>query len=259
MDKACSSDGTSIAFEKSGNGPAIILVGGALSDRSAGAPLAALLAPRFTVFSYDRRGRGDSGDTAPYAVEREVEDLAALIREAGGSAFVFGHSSGAALALEAAIHGLAITRLALYEPPYIVDDSRPRVPEDFPARLAGLLAADRRGDAVTLFMTEAVEVPAEMVDQMRQTPIWPAMEALAHTLMYDITIMGDNSLPTERAASVTVPTLVMDGGESPAWARNAVRALADALPAARRRTLEGQTHGVAPEAIAPVLAGFFAG
>jgi len=259
VDKVRSSDGTIIAFEKSGNGPAIILVGGALSDRSAGAPLAALLAPRFTVFSYDRRGRGDSGDTAPYAVEREVEDLAALIREAGGSAFVFGHSSGAALALEAAAHGLAVTKLALYEPPFIVDDSRPRVLEDFPARLAGLLAAGRRGDAVGLFMTEAVEAPAEMVDQMRQTPMWPAMEALAHTLMYDITIMGDNSLPTERAASVTVPTLVVDGGESPAWARNAVRALADALPAARRRTLEGQTHGVVPEAIAPVLEGFFAG
>src|SRR2546421_2212227 len=151
--KVRSKDGTAIAFDQSGDGPSIILVGGAMSTRSASAPLAVLLAPRFTVFAYDRRGRGDSGDTAPYAVEREVDDLAALISEAGGSAFVFGHSSGAALALEAAARGLAITKLALYEPPFIVDDSRPPLPGQYVTQLTELLAAGGPGDAGAVFLT----------------------------------------------------------------------------------------------------------
>jgi pimeloyl-ACP methyl ester carboxylesterase len=262
MRKVRSKDGTAIAFDRSGDGPSIILVGGAMSTRSASVPLAALLAPHFTVFAYDRRGRGDSGDTAPYAVEREVDDLAALISEAGGSAFVFGHSSGAALALEAA-RGLAITKLALYEPPFIVDDSRPPLPGDYVTQLNELIAAGRRGDAVAYFMTTGVGVPGDMVAQMHHDPMWPALEDVAHTLPYDGTIMGDtmrgNPLPLKRWASVTVPTLVMDGGESPAWQRTAVQALVDVLPHAQRRTLEGQTHGVAPDALAPVLEEFFAG
>ncbi len=263
MKKVHSKDGTTIAFDQSGKGSPIILVGGAFQHRSIDprtAQLAALLAPHFTVFHYDRRGRGDSSDTAPYAVEREVEDLGALIAEAGGSAFVYGMSSGAALALEAASRGLAITKLALYEPPFIVDDSRPRLPEDFATQLTELVSSGRRGDAVELFMTKAAEVPVEVVAQMRHAPIWPEVEAVAHTLIYDTTIMGDNNaLPTERVASVTVPTLVIDGGESPMWMRNAAQAVADALPNAQRRTLRGQTHDVAPEALAPVLEEFFAG
>jgi pimeloyl-ACP methyl ester carboxylesterase len=239
------------------------LVGGAMSTRSASVSLAALLAPHFTVFAYDRRGRGDSGDTAPYAVEREVEDLDALLAAAGGSAFVFGHSSGAVLALEAAARGLTITKLALYEPPFIVDDSRPPLPGDYVTQLTKLIAAGRRGDAVAYFMTIAVGVPGDRVAQMRHDPMWPALEDVAHTLPYDGTIMGDtmrgNPLPLKRWASVTVPTLVMDGGESPAWQRTAVQALVDVLPHAQRRTLEGQTHGVAPDALAPVLEEFFAG
>ena len=183
-----------------------------------------------------------------------------LSKEAGGSAFVCGVSSGAALALEAASRGLAITKLALYEPPFIVDDSRPRLPEDFATQLTELLSSGRRGDAVELFMTKAAEVPVEVVAQMRHAPIWPEVEAVAHTLIYDTTIMGDNNaLPTERVASVTVPTLVIDGGASPMWMRNAAQAVADALPNAQRRTLAGQTHDVAPEALAPVLEEFFAG
>jgi pimeloyl-ACP methyl ester carboxylesterase len=261
--KVRSKDGTAIAFDQSGDGPAIILVGGAMSTRSASVPLAALLAPHFTVFAYDRRGRGDSGDTAPYAVEREVDDLAALISQAGGSAFVCGHSSGAALALEAAARGLAITKLALYEPPFIVDDSRPPLPGDYVTQLTELIASGRRGDAVAYFMTTGVGLPVEAVAQMRHDPMWPALEDVAHTLPYDGTIMGDtmrgNPLPLKRWASVTVPTLVMDGGESPAWQRTAVQALVDVLPQAQRRTLEGQTHGVAPDALAPVLEEFFAG
>jgi pimeloyl-ACP methyl ester carboxylesterase len=261
--KVRSKDGTAIAFDQSGDGPSIILVGGAMSTRSAAVSLAALLAPRFTVFAYDRRGRGDSGDTAPYAVEREVDDLDALITAAGGSAFVVGHSSGAALALEAAARGLAITKLALYEPPFIVDDSRPPLPGDYVTQLTELIAAGRRGDAVAFFMTTGVGLPVEAVAQMRHDPMWPALEDVAHTLPYDGTIMGDtmrgNPLPLKRWASVTVPTLVMDGGESPAWQRTAVQALVDVLPHAQRRTLEGQTHGVAPDALAPVLEAFFAG
>jgi pimeloyl-ACP methyl ester carboxylesterase len=222
MKKVHSQDGTAIAFDQLGQGPAIILVGGAFTDRSQPTlvQLAALLAPHFTVFNYDRRGRGESGDTAPYAVEREVEDLAALI----------------------------------------VDDSRPPLPRDFATQLTELVSSGRRGDAAELFMTKAAEVPAAVVAQMRHAPFWPGVEAVAHTLIYDTTIMGNNNaLPTERIASVGVPTLVIDGGASPAWMRNAAQAVADALPNAQRRTLEGQTHDVAPDALAPVLEEFFAG
>lgn len=198
------------------------------------------------MFNYDRRGRGDSGDVAPYAVERDVDDLDALIVDAGGSASVFDTSSGAILALEAAADGLAITKLALWEPPFSVDDDGPRRHREYATRLAELLAAGRRGDAVELFMKQ-VGLPPEFVAQARNAPWWSATEDLAHTLAYDAAVMGDSSVPTGRVASVTVPTLVMDGGATPAWARNAAQALVDALPNVRRRTLEGQDHNAAPE------------
>jgi pimeloyl-ACP methyl ester carboxylesterase len=263
MEKVTSQDGTLIAFDQSGQGPALIVVGGALSDRSGSAPLAKLLAPHFTVFSYDRRGRGDSGDTAPYAVEREVEDLGALIDEAGGAAFVYGKSSGAVLALEAAYKlRTKIKKLALYEPPFIVDDSRPLPPKNYVNQLNELTAAGRRGDAVEFFLTEVVGMPAEAVAPMRKAPTWPALEALAHTLAYDIAIVADTMtgkpLPP-RWASVRVSTLVMDGGKSPVWMRHGAQALANVLPNAQHRTLEGQTHDVAPEIVASVLERFFAG
>ncbi len=261
METVRSKDGTIIAFDRVGRGPSVILVGGALSDRSAGAPLANLLSQGFTVVTFDRRGRGDSGDTATYAVEREVEDLGALIAETAGAASVFGHSSGAVLALEGAVRGLPITRLAVYEPPFIVDDTRPLLPDDYGPRLTELISAGRRGDAVELFMTVAVGVPAEMVAEMRGSPMWPAMEALAHTLPYDGAVMGDtmegNPASMKRWASITVPTLAMDGGASPEWAQNAVRALVEVLPDAQHLTLEGQTHGAAPEIVAPILERFF--
>jgi len=252
-----SSDGTVIAFERSGNGPPVVLVGGALSTRAGGAPLATELAPHFTVICYDRRGRGDSGDTPPYAVEREIEDLAALIDAAGGSAYVFGMSSGGGLSLLAAANGHPITRLAVFESPYAVDASRPPVPSDYRTRLDTLLAEGRRGDAVELFLTEAVGVPPDLVAQMRQAPMWSGMEAVAHTLPYDHAVMGDSAIPTARFASITIPTLVMDGGASPAWIRDAAQELADTIPNARHLTLENQTHSVAPDAIAPVLVEFF--
>jgi pimeloyl-ACP methyl ester carboxylesterase len=259
-DTVRSSDGTTIAFDRSGEGPPLVLVGGALSDRST-ASMAGHLAERFTVIAYDRRGRGDSGDTAPYEVDREVDDLLALIVDAGGSAFVFGHSSGAVLGLEAAAHGLPIAKLALYEPPFIVDDSRPELPRDYVTHLEELVSADRRGDAVEYFMTTAVGVPADMVTEMRSWRRWPSMEALAHTISYDGRMMGDaiagSPEPLQRWESVTIPTLVMDGGASPDWQRNAVRALVDVLPNVRHRTLEGQGHGPADELLAPALIEFF--
>ena len=202
MNSVTSKDGTTIEFDRSGDGPTVILVCGGSTDRSANTHLAALLASHFTVLNYDRRGRGDSGDTPPYAVQREVEDLEALLAEAGGSAFLYGTSSGAALALEAAASGLAITKLALWEPPFILENSRPRPPADTAKTYTELVSAGRRGDAVEYFMAKVVGLPPEFVAQARTQPWWPAQEALAHTLAYDATIMGDYSLPTERAASV---------------------------------------------------------
>ena len=178
--------------------------------------------------------------------------------KAGGSAFVYGTSGCAVLALFAAAAGLVpkIKKLALWEPPFIVDESRPPVPQDYKEQLISLLAQGRRGDMVELFMTEAVGMPVEFVAQMRQAPWWPAQEALAHTLVYDADIMGDFSLPKERVASVTVPTLVIDGGQT-LWLSHAAQAVAEALPNAQRRTIPGQPHNVDAEAIAPVLVEFF--
>jgi pimeloyl-ACP methyl ester carboxylesterase len=257
MKKIHSKDGTTIALDRLSNGPPVILVCGGSVDRTANAPLATLLAEHFTVLNYDRRGRGDSGDTAPYGVEREIEDIDAVIAEAGGSAFVYGTSSGAALTLEAAASGLAITKLALWEPPYILE-GRPRPPADTARTYTELVSAGRRGDAVEFFMSKVVGLPPEFVAQARNAPWWQVQVALAHTLAYDATIMGDYSLPSKRLASVTTPTLVIDGGASFPWIGETDQALADALPDAQRRTLEGQTHDVAPEALALVLVEFFA-
>jgi pimeloyl-ACP methyl ester carboxylesterase len=256
-----SRDGTAIAFDRSGDGPPVILVGGAFQHRlidESTAQLQARLAWDFTVFHYDRRGRGDSGDTPPYAVEREVEDLAALIHEAGGSAAVFGMSSGAALALEAAGRGLAISRLALYEPPFIVEGGGPPGPADLATRIAELTSSGRRGEAVEYFLTTGPGLPAEVVAEMRAGVAWPMLERVAHTLLYDTAIMrNQEALLNQVAPSITAPTLVIDGSASPAWARNAARALTNRLPNAEHRTLEGQTHQVAPEALSPVLEEYF--
>ncbi len=262
MRTVTSKDGTSIAYDQTGQGPALILVAGATATRLAEASVAAALASDFTTIAYDRRGRGDSGDTAPYAVEREVEDIEALIDEAGGSAFVFGHSSGAVLALEAArLLPAKIKKLAIYEPPFIIDDSRPPVPEDYFQHLVDLVSSNRRGEAVEYFMIEAVGVPAEMVAQMRQSPMWPGLEAVAHTIAYDGAIMGDtmrgNPAPLKKWATVTVPTLVMDGGISPTFMHTGAQAIAGILPSAHRQTLAGQDHGPADEVLVPALKAFF--
>ncbi len=261
MRQVFSKDGTRIAFDQSGQGPAIILVDGALCYRGFGpmGPLATLLAPHFTVINYDRRGRGESGNTLSYALAREIEDIEALINEAGGSAFVYGISSGASLALEAAIQlGDKIKKLAMYEPPY---DSSPaaRQPwKDYRKQLRALLAADRRGDAAALFM-QFVGTPAEQIEGMRHSPLWATLEAVAPTLAYDAAAMGDDRLvPVERAAAVTVPTLVMNGTVLPFMLETA-NALARAIPHAQHRTLEGQSHDVDLQILAPVLVEFFAG
>ena len=253
-----SQDGTSIAFDQSGKGPAIILVLGAFNDHATGVPLAAHLSERFTVFNYDRRGRGASGDTTPYALEREIEDLAALINEAGGSALVFGYSSGALLTLMAAARGLAISRLALYEPPFLVDDGTPQRAQDISVRLTELISSGHRGDAVELYQTELVGIPAEIVAQFRHAPFRPALENIAQTLVYDATILGDMSALAEQLPSITIPTLVISGGDSPAFLRKVTQAVADALPNAQYRSLEGQTHDLIPAVLAPVLEAFFA-
>ncbi len=262
MQKVTSKDSTRIAFDKLGNGPALILVGGAFQQRAGDertAQLASRLSQNFTVFHYDRRGRGDSSDTQPYSVAREIDDLQALINEAGGSAFVFGMSSGAVLALKAAAHGLNIKKLALYEPPFNSGDANARTAaKNYTQQLTALLAENRRGDAAALAMT-SWGAPAEAVAGMRQSPAWSSIEAIAPTLAYDDAIMGDGSVPTQDAKVVKVPTLVLDGGSSPAFMHHAADGLAKVLPNARRRTLEGQTHDVAPEVLAPVLAEFFKG
>ena len=262
MNQLTSKGGTTIAFDRSGEGPAVILVDGALCSRAFGPMpgLASLLAGHFTVYHYDRRGRNESSDTLPYAVEREVEDLAAVIEAAGGSACVYGTSSGAALVLEAAVRGLSIEKLALYEPPYVVSsDGDPSPLEDAAARITELASAGRRGEAVEYWMTEVTGAPAEAVAGVRQSPMWPLFEAVAHTLAYDVTLMGDWSFPAERVAAVTVPTLSIDGRASFPWAGTVAQAIADTLPNAQHRTLVGQTHDVAAEVLAPVLVEFFRG
>ena len=262
MNTVRSKDGTAIAFDRSGSGPALILVGGAMSDRTTSAAVGSLLAPHFTVISYDRRGRGGSGDTLPYSVDREIDDLAALIAEGGGSAFVMGGSSGGILALEGAAHGLAIAKLAVYEPPLIVDEDGPRLPSGFAGHLADLASSGRRGDAVEAFMTQALGMPAEAVAGMRGAPYWAGREAKAHTLAYDLIISGPvqagNREPLSRWASVAAPTLVMDGGASPDWMHAGVRALANVLPNATHRTLAGQTHSADPAILAAALDDYFA-
>jgi pimeloyl-ACP methyl ester carboxylesterase len=260
VETVTSRDGTTIAFDRVGQGPAVILIGGAFQHRAFDPPtadLASRLASQHTVFHYDRRGRGDSGDTQPYAVERELEDLEAVIEAAGGSALLYGSSSGGNLALRAARSGRAATKLALWEPNFLVDDSRPPLPDDYVAELEERLAAGRRGDAVEYFMTTAIGLPAEVVMGMREMPMWAGMAEVAHTLPYDGKIVEGFRLPADELGSVSTPALVMAGGQAP-WMKSGAEALAQALPNGEFRLLEGQEHGVAPEVIAPVLIDFFA-
>jgi pimeloyl-ACP methyl ester carboxylesterase len=265
--RVTSRDGTSIAYERAGHGPTVVLVGGAIDDGSENAPLSTELAGTFTLYNYARRGRGQSGDTQPYAVEREIEDLEALIEETGGSAHVFGASSGGALALEAAAAGLPIDRLAVYEVPYSMDDDGPHWNERDVARVQALLEEGRRGDVVELFM-RTVGSSEEDLAGARGSPFWPALEALAHTLAYDAACVGPGPPPTDRLATITQPTLVATGGGSldshasgvpPGFMDRAADAIAASIRHAEREVIEGAGHMVDAKLVAPVLGRFLLG
>ncbi|WP_338493478.1 alpha/beta fold hydrolase [Streptomyces sp. SJL17-4] len=240
--RVTSRDGTSIAYERYGDGPPLVLVSGALGTAAGERPLGGFLAGRFSVVAYDRRGRGGSGDTRPYAVEREIEDLAAVVGEAGPGAALHGMGTGGVLALAAVAAGLSTGPVSLYEPPYaagVAERGR---------QVAALLGQGRRAAALDLFLADST-VPAELR---------PGVAELAHTLAYDIAVLGDGSVPERLLAQVHARVLVVDGGASPVSARQAARALTEALPRARHRTLTGQTQEVAPHVLAPVLEEFLA-
>jgi pimeloyl-ACP methyl ester carboxylesterase len=261
MSTVVSADGTKIAYEVTGDGPPLVLVDGAMCYRESGPgrPLAAELAGDFTVFVYDRRGRGESPNVESTPA-REVEDIAALVKEAGGSAYLFGSSSGAMLALEAANTGVGALKLAMYEPTLIVDDTHAPAPESALADMRGLVAQDRRGDAVTSFM-RSVDVPGFGIVLMKLLPAWKKLKGVAHTLPNDLVLLEGlrqgKPLPTDRWTSATMPTLVADGGKSPAYMRNSASSMAKVLPNATHTTLPGQTHLVKAKALAPVLRDFF--
>ena len=258
MNRVESNDGTPIAYERVGSGPALIVVDGALCSRAFGpsAKLAALLAEHFTVYTYDRRGRGESGDTAPYSPAREVEDIGALIAAAGSSASLVGLSSGGALALEAAASGLPVEQVIVYEPPY-VDDEGQRGGAEHEGRLRGLVASGDRGGAVTYFMKDMVGAPAVMVVLMRLMPwVWRKLAAVAHTLPYDAAVMTGFRVPRERFRSITTPVLVMNGSQTDQRLKDAARAIAAAIPGAEHRELAGQTHNVKPAILTPAVVQF---
>lgn len=257
MSTVTSADGTTIAYTRQGEGPALILVDGAMCFRHSGpmTPLAAHLQDHFTVYTYDRRGRGESGNTVPYAVAREIEDLAAVVSAAGGEAYAFAISSGVALTLAAVGAGVPLTRLALYEPPFLTEVGGGQAKKEYTERLTEALDGGRNGDAVAAFMAY-VGMPAETIAGMREQPFWPAMSAIGPTLAYDNEVLGDGSVPPA-AAAVAVPTLLLDGGASPENLRGATRAAAEAIPGARHQSLDGQTHDVAPDVLAPALVAFF--
>jgi len=265
MNKVTSKDGTTIAYDQAGSGQPVILIDGALCYRSFGpmGELAKLLAPQFTVITYDRRGRGDSSNSKPFAVEREIEDIEALIDQAGGSASLFGVSSGGSLALEAALKlGRKVQKLAIYEAPYNSDAAAGQEYKQYRKQLSETLAAGRRGDAVVLFM-KLVGNPAEQIEGMRQAPVWSMFEAVAPTLAYDAAALGDDrSVPVKRASAIKVPTLLMDGGANLTmmpFMHSSAMALAGAIPNAQQLTLEGQRHDVSMDVLAPALIKFLKG
>lgn len=255
METITSADGSTIAFDQLGGGPALVLVSGAMCGRAADAKSAAALAADFTVLNYDRRGRGDSTEASPYAVEREIEDLAALLDAAGGSAVVVGLSSGGALALLAAAAGLPISRLIGWEIPYRTDDGGRQAWLGYRARLETLLREGRRGDAVELFMT-TVGVPPQAIAGMKQSPFWAGAEEIAPTLAYDAAVLGDGSVPAHRLARVGCSTLLLTGGASPPLFSAAAEAAVAALRAGEHRVLAGQIHDVEPEVLAAAVRDF---
>lgn len=255
-----SRDGTIIAFTKRGSGPPLIIVDGAFCYRENGpaTELASVLAQHFTVFTYDRRGRGESGDIAPYAVEREIEDLRAIANQAGAPPFALGISSGGALILQAVASGVGVRKIALYEPPYVTNGKANSV-EDTKNRLQTFVSAGDRAGAVSFFMTDVYGAPRAFVFAMPllMPNAWKRNKLIANTLLYDLTILGDRSVLNERSSAISVPTLVVGGEKSPRELRNAVEAVAAALPNAHSRFLSGQDHNISSQALAPVLFEYF--
>jgi pimeloyl-ACP methyl ester carboxylesterase len=258
-----SKDGTRIAYESMGTGPALILVDGALCYRASGPsrPLAEELKDRFTVYIYDRRGRGESDDTQPYAVEREVEDLQAVIEAAGGAVMLYGISSGGALALETANKTSGVTKLFVYEAPFITDDSR-QIKPGYAEKMSALIRSGNNAGALKHFMRTGVGVPAFAVFVMQFMPFWKTLKAIAPTLVYDTALTAP--LQTGRPlqpgtwANLRQPAMIVGGTKSDTWMRNAQKAIATALPNARHSELEGENHMVKPTAIAPMIMEFFA-
>ncbi|MCU1408865.1 MAG: lysophospholipase [Microbacteriaceae bacterium] len=260
-----SADGTTIAYEKNGSGPAIIVIGGAFNTRQSAADIAGLLAAHFSVYTYDRRGRGDSRDASASAggsvasdadlIARELEDLAAVIAAAGGSAALYGHSSGAAIALEAAASGLPVTKLATYEPPLVTPDPSVGSAEEWRASIRAAVEADDRDRAARLFL-QGTGLPLPAMEFMVQQPWWPGMLSVAHTLPSDVAMLGDGTVPAERYAAITVPTLAVSGSDS-AWATDVTTRLGEVIPGAKTVIIQAQGHDVDAATLAPVLTDFF--
>ncbi|HYX32788.1 MAG TPA: alpha/beta hydrolase [Oligoflexus sp.] len=259
MKKSRSRDGTLIAYELSGSGPTVILVDGALCSRRLGpmSALVPLLARTFTVFTYDRRGRNESGDTKPYSPQGEVEDLEAIIMAAGGAAMVFGMSSGAALAISAVNAGLNISKLALYEPPFFVDRSAKNLTPEHLKTIKRLIEADQRSEAVRYFQVEAVGIPSLVSWILRLTPMWKKLKAVAPTLIYDLTLLDDGLVPVDAISRITIPTAVFYGEKSPRFLIDSVHAVAQALSNGKEIPLAGQNHNFSAKAVAPPLEAFF--
>jgi pimeloyl-ACP methyl ester carboxylesterase len=263
MSTVTSADGTTIGYEAYGEGRPLILIDGATAHRAVNplnAEVGKLLSDEFRTYVYDRRGRGESADTAPYAIQREIEDIAALIEDAGQPAILFGWSSGSLLALDAAAAGLPIAGLVLFEPPVVVDDVRPPLPSDYVQQLDAFVAEGRRDKAAELFMTAAVGMPPEAIPGMKESPYWAPVEEIAHTISYDGRIMGTtmsgNPLPEDRWADVQVPVLVLYGDKTwPALSAGA-QAVAAHLPTATLRAIPGENHGTEAATLAPVLREF---
>jgi pimeloyl-ACP methyl ester carboxylesterase len=253
MQTLTSADATPIAYERSGSGPALVVATGAFCNRASSGPLAEALGDRYTVYRFDRRGRGDSGDTPPWAVEREVEDLAAVIATTGETPYVYGHSSGAALALEAAAAGVPTRKLAVYEPPYV--PGRGTAPETAD-RLAALCAAGQPDEAAVLFLRNT-GMPDDQVQRMREMPFWPAMLMLAPQLPYDVRLGNGGSVPVDRLAAIECPTLALAGDLSAPWAAEGAATIATAIADGRTQTVQGQHHAVDQAVIAELLDAFF--
>ncbi len=258
MEKVTSKDGTIIAYDKTGSGPVLILVLGALNTRKSGTKLAKLLSARFTVITYDRRGRGNSTDTAQYSPQCEVEDIAALIDAVGEPVYIYGHSSGAALASEATISlSNKIGKLAIYEVPYTIDNNARNAANEYYLALKMFLADGRKDDAVALFV-QSVGVSDKQVQAMMHMPMWKGLVKLAPTLAYDSEVLGEgHALPAARLSKITIPTLVMHGGAGAPFMRDAAIKVSEVIPQAQLRTLAKQTHGVSPNVLAPLLEEFF--